>query len=81
MNVAALLETVNHDVAVTYFELSARWLAAMHRLGLRVSPLEATARRERRRFQSYRRSFRETGSPHLKLADRMIQHVADREEH
>jgi hypothetical protein len=75
-----LLQAVSPEVADTYFELSALWLAAMHRLALRTSTPEAAARRERRRFRSYHRAFARSHSPHLELAGRMLDIIAERAE-
>jgi predicted metal-dependent phosphoesterase TrpH len=75
-----LLRTVSPDVADTYFELSAQWLATMHGLRLQVGDPETTVKRERRRFDSYLGAFVRSGSPHRVLAEQALREIRDREE-
>jgi predicted metal-dependent phosphoesterase TrpH len=75
-----LLRTVSPEVGERYFELAARWLASMHRLGMRVGRIADAVGRERRRFRSYRDAFVSTRNPHRVEAERILAAVEAREE-
>jgi hypothetical protein len=60
--------------------LAARWLAALHRLRLTGGSIVDTITHERVRFDSYERSFSETGSPFLSAARELIAFAREGEE-
>ncbi len=75
-----LMLRVDPSVAKDYFRLAAKWLARMHNEKLKVCDAEETARREAKRFESYRKSFINSNSPYAEKAARIIDHVKSREE-
>jgi len=75
-----LMQYVNPSVGIQYFQLAAGWLARLHNLKLRIREPDRTAKKERRRFRSYLEKFRQSGSPHLGRAERLLELIAKREE-
>jgi len=75
-----LLVNVNQAAGVQYFKLAAGWLAKLHNTQLRISKREETIQKEKRRFESYRKSFIETNNSRAKAAGELIDFVREAEE-
>lgn len=64
------LVAVPRDEGRELVEMAATWLARLHGLGLRVTPVDELRDKETRRIERYVRRFAETGSPHAaRVAD------------
>jgi len=74
-----VLLSVSPAAGMKFFGLTARWLAKLHGLKLETGNPEATAASETRRFDNYRKHFKETKSPYLKEITALTGFVENRE--
>ncbi|MDD5644118.1 MAG: phosphotransferase [bacterium] len=79
-NLFDLLVNINPDIGRDYFELAARWLSRLHSLKLEISGIGETAKKERKRTESYLKSFVGTGNPYALEAEKLIRFVQAGEE-
>jgi hypothetical protein len=71
-----LLPVVEAAVGKDYFLLAARWLARLHALKLREGNPDETVARGKKKYFSYRESFRRVGNPYLKTAEAILDAVS-----
>jgi predicted metal-dependent phosphoesterase TrpH len=62
-----------------YLKLAAKWLAKFHSLKALPAPAPETLEHEKNKLDSYRKNFRDTGSPYLGRALELIDLVEKRE--
>ncbi|MBN1622127.1 MAG: phosphotransferase [Endomicrobiales bacterium] len=79
-NLFELLLNVNKKTGLEYFTLTAKWLAKLHNMKLRISGTEDTVKKEERRFKSYRKSFISTNNPYTKDAVKLIDFVEQKQQ-
>ena len=79
-NLFDLLTHVDKTIGLNYFRLAAQWLARFHNKNIKHGDIEGAIKKERKRFDSYHKSFTKTKSPYLKQIDPVINFVRDKEE-
>lgn len=75
-----LLANINPAAGRNYFELSAKWLARLHSLKLELTGAGETAKKEKKRIESYLKSFIGVDSPYAREAEKLIKFVKEGEE-
>ncbi|MDD3088996.1 MAG: PHP domain-containing protein, partial [Candidatus Omnitrophica bacterium] len=68
-NLFELISTVTPASGREYFRLAARWLSSFHYCGCLAGAAIQDPGREDKKFASYLKSFRETHSPYVRLAE------------
>lgn len=75
-----LLVHVNPSVGIKYFELSAKWLAKLHNMGLKIGNIKDGLEKEIKRFEHYRQAFIKSHSPYVEKIEPLIDFVREKEE-
>ncbi|MCB4790859.1 MAG: phosphotransferase [Elusimicrobia bacterium] len=74
-NLFEVLLNTKSDAGLEYFKLTAKWLARLHNAKLKLTTKEDSAKREMKRFESYKNVFISTNSPFKKKALEAIEFV------